>query len=870
MTPMMVQYHSLKDMHPDCLLFFRLGDFYELFFDDALTASKVLDITLTQRGQYEGDVIPMCGVPFHAAEGYLAKLVRAGYKVALCEQMESPTESKKRGPKSIVKRDIIRIITAGTLTEDSLLEARRHNFLMALLSYKSARSKSSFSAAIVDISTGDFFCETFDQTQLASFLSRIQPSEIVLPDSLITVPEYFEIFAEWKRQLTPLPLIRFDAANAVHRLKEFYGVRTFDGFGQFIDPEITVAGTLLDYVQLTQKGHYPPLQRFIRFDEKDILEIDAASQRNLELVCSLSGDRRHSLLAAIDRTLTNAGGRMLRFRLTAPLRDVNRILQRQQQIDFFIQDFELRASSRHHLGQCPDLERSLTRLMMKRGGPRDLAAIRLVLTTSFALQAKLSVCKGLPPAFSLDYLNMFINLNDRLQRALAERLPILTREGNFIASGYHKELDDIRAVREQGRQIILELQARYQSELSISSLKIKHNNILGYYIDITAAHAHKMDDRFIHRQTMSSSMRYVTVELSEFEHRLITANDQALTLELRLFDDLVEEITTRHIELTRLARTLARLDVAAALAELAVDQHYNKPCIDNSREFIIQGGRHPVVEQRLKDYGQNTFTANDCSLQQQKWLWLITGPNMAGKSTFLRQNALIAILAQMGSYVPAVFAHIGVVDKIFSRVGAADDLARGRSTFMMEMVETAVILNQATAQSLVILDEVGRGTATYDGLSIAWATIEYIHQHNRCRTLFATHYHELTQLQEKLDHLVCYTMKVREWNNEPVFMHEIIPGTADRSYGIYVARLAGIPSMVIQRAEILLKQMEHNAGHTVKDLDNFPLLDTKITSPAIIMNTKLSTAIQNIQHLDLQTLSLEEARDILHTIKHIC
>ena len=867
MTPMMIQYHSLKDRHPDCLLFFRLGDFYELFFDDALVASKVLDITLTRRGQHDGDTIPMCGVPFHAAEGYLAKLVRAGHKVALCEQMESPLESKKRGPKSIVKRDIIRIITAGTLTEDSLLEARRHNFLMALLPHKSTRSKAQFSAAIVDISTGDFFCETFDNNQLTSFLSRIQPSEIVLPDALITVPEYFEIFAEWKRQLTPLPLIRFDAANAVHRLKEFYGVQTFDGFGQFIDSEITVAGTLLDYVQLTQKDNHPPLQRFIRFDEKDILEIDAASQRNLELVSSLSGDRRHSLLAAIDRTLTNAGGRMLRFRLTAPLRDINRILQRQQQIDFFIKNYELRASSRHHLGQCPDLERSLTRLMMKRGGPRDLAAIRLVLATSFAIQAKLFSYKELPAAFSLDYLNMFHGLQDRLQRALAERLPILTREGGFIASGYHTELDAIRAVREQGRQIILELQARYQSELGISSLKIKHNNILGYHIDITAAHAHKMDERFIHRQTMSSTMRYVTVELAEFEHRLITANDQALTLEIRLFDDLVEEITTRHTELTRLARTLARLDVAAALAELAVDQQYSKPCIDDSHEFIIKGGRHPVVEQRLKDYGQNTFTANDCALQEQQWLWLITGPNMAGKSTFLRQNALIAILAQMGSYVPAEFAHIGVVDKIFSRVGAADDLARGRSTFMMEMVETAAILNQATAQSLVILDEVGRGTATYDGLSIAWATIEYIHQHNRCRTLFATHYHELTQLQEQLNHLVCYTMKVREWNNEPVFMHEIIPGTADRSYGIYVARLAGLPLTVIERAEILLKQMEENAGHTVKALSTVPLLDPGVASPKIVINAALISVIDNLQRLDVQTLSLEETQDILHTIK---
>ena len=813
MTPMMMQYHSLKDAHPDCLLFFRLGDFYELFFEDAMTAAKILDITLTQRGHHEGENVPMCGVPFHAAEGYLARLVRAGYKVALCEQMESPLESKKRGPKSIVKRDIIRIITAGTLTEDSLLEARRHNFLICLFTIRLARQKPQFSAAIVDISTGDFFCETFNSNHLASFLTRINPSEIILPDTLLTIPEHFEIFGEWKRQLTPLAMIKFDHHNATHRLQEFYNVKTFAGFGNFSESEITVAGTLLDYVQLTQKGHYPPLQRFTRYSQEDILEIDAASQRNLELTRSLSGERQNSLLAAIDRTLTNAGARMLHFRLVTPLRDKDRIQQRYQHIEFFINHGPTRDTIRHHLKSCPDLERALARLMVKRGGPRDLAAVRNVLSSSTHIYDTLISHDNVPLALSLTYLTMFKDFHDRLSRALADRLPILTREGDFIADGYHKELDDIRSIRDQGRHVILELQSRYQSELAIPSLKIKHNNILGYHIDITAAHAHKMDDRFIHRQTMSSSMRFKTLELSEFEHKLISASHQALSFELRLFDDLVDEVTARYTELTKLGRTLARLDVAAALAELALEQRYVKPQIDDSHEFVIKAGRHPVVETMLQNQNQNTFTANDCRLQEQQLLWLITGPNMAGKSTFLRQNALIAILAQMGSYVPAESAHIGIIDKIFSRVGASDDLARGQSTFMVEMVETAAILNQATPRSLVILDEVGRGTATYDGLSIAWATLEYLHQHNRCRTLFATHYHELTQLEERLNHLACYTMRVREWNNEPVFLHEIIAGTADRSYGIYVARLAGLPIQVIERAETLLENFEKTTHH---------------------------------------------------------
>jgi DNA mismatch repair protein MutS len=869
MTPMMAQYHRIKKEYSDCLLFYRMGDFYELFFDDAIQASKILEITLTQRGQHQGDSIPMCGVPFHAAEGYLARLVRQGYKVAICEQMEDPAEAKKRGAKSVVARDVIRIITPGTLTEDSLLEGRRHNFLTCLIK-SSQKQGVNFSLAAVDISTGDFFCESMNQAGLSSLLARLTPSEIVLPENLLTDPQLFELFAEWKRQLNPLPASRFDASNAESRLKDFYKVTTLESYGTFTAPELTAAGALLDYVQLTQKGQCPRLQQIRRLSEGGLLEIDAATQRNLEILSSLSGNTASSLLHTIDYTLTNAGGRLLSLRLTTPLRSVERIQERLSQVDCFVKNIDLRQEIRQHLTRCPDLERALARLAVGRGGPRDLAVVRQAIETAFEIHDSLSKIEAAPEKLSLARIEMFEGLVDRLRRALAETLPLLAREGNFIATGYHTELDQIRELRDHGRQVMLDLQARYQSELGIQSLKIKHNNILGYHIEVTASHSHKMDERFIHRQTMASGVRYTTVELAEFEQRLVSANDQALSLELQLFDDLVAEVMGRAEELSRLAQTLARIDVAAALAELATQQNYVRPLIDDSTEFLIKGGRHPVVEHVLQQDSQITFTPNDCILKKGQMLWLITGPNMAGKSTFLRQNAIIVILAQMGCYVPADFAHIGIVDKVFSRVGASDDLARGRSTFMVEMVETAAILNQATPRSLVILDEVGRGTSTYDGLSIAWATVEYLHQHNRCRALFATHYHELTQLRESLDNMACFTMKVREWNGEPVFLHEIIPGTADRSYGIYVARLAGVPPRVIERAETLLKTLETDAIAKRGSLNALPLFQ-QASEPApitdMLVSTEPSAAEEKLRSICLDELSPRQALDILYELK---
>jgi DNA mismatch repair protein MutS len=881
MTPMMAQYTRIKKEYPDCLLFYRMGDFYELFFEDALVAAKALEITLTQRGQHEGENIPMCGVPFHAVEGYLARLVRQGYRVAICEQMEDPQEAKKRGSKAVVKREVVRIVTPGTLTEETLLEGCRHNFLMAFVQSPQKRV-ILYSLAAVDISTGDFLCESCEQAGLVACLARLAPSEIIIPENLLTNTELVEVFAEWKRQLTPLPSSRFDAENAGQRLRDFYKVATLEGFGSFTQSEYTALGTLLDYIQLTQKGVTPRLKPPCRLSQEEILEIDAATQRNLELMRSLSGETATSLLTTIDRTVTNGGGRLLSLRLGAPLRSVAEIHKRLDHVDFFVKHNDLRQHIRTTLSHCPDLERALARLTLNRGGPRDLAMIRDGLKVAFKLDEVLQGQLDRPAEFDLGRMKILASVEgvkEQLSRALAENVPLLARDGHFITAGYHQDLDDIRQLRDHGRQIILDLQARYQSELGIPSLKIRHNNILGYYIEMTSSHTHKVDERFIHRQTMASGMRFTTVELSELEQKLVAASDQALALELQLFEELVTMVISHAEELSRLAQIVACVDVAAALAELAVQQKYTRPIVDDSHEFVIKGGRHPVVEQMLQRHSQMPFTPNDCVLKKGQSLWLMTGPNMAGKSTFLRQNAVIAILAQMGSYVPAEFAHIGVIDKVFSRVGASDDLARGRSTFMIEMIETATILNQATPKSLVILDEVGRGTATYDGLAIAWACLEYLHQYNRCRTLFATHYHELTQLQRTLSNMACFTMKVREWNGEPVFLHEVVPGTADRSYGIYVARLAGVPRWVVERAETLLQMLEKSSPHAHAGVKALPLFQDRQHSSesdtfsvptlahTIATETPLTPVEEKLAAIQLDELSPRQALELLYELK---
>jgi len=867
-TPMMAQYLAAKREHPDALLFYRMGDFYEMFFEDAVKAAAALDIALTKRGRHDGEDIPMCGVPVHAHDAYLSKLVRQGFKVAVCEQMEDPAEAKKRGSKSVVKRAVVRIVTPGTLTEDELLEARAHNYLVAL-----ADAAGGLGLAWVDISTGGFFVQAIETAALPAALARLDPNEILLPDRLLAEPQLFEMFGDWRRQLSPLPGSRFDSENARLRLQKFMNAATLDAYGAFSRAEIAAAGAILDYVELTQQGKMPRLAALKRVAAASILEIDAATRRNLELSRTMSGERTGSLLATIDRTVTGAGARLLNEFLAAPLTDPAAIAERQDLVQFLLEDDGLRESLREALRQVPDLERALSRLTAGRGGPRDLAAVRDGLRQAAALRDVIAGLKGNPAPKLLKTaetgLGHHAELVDRLTRALKNELPFLSREGGFIAAGYAPELDELLQLRDGSRQLVLELEARLKSESGISSLKIRHNNVIGYYIEATPVHAEKLksDPRFVLRQSMANAMRFSTGELAELEQKIVHAADRALALELRLFADLVGEVIARKDPIAEAAAALALIDVGAALAMLARDEDWVRPKCDDSRAFAIEGGRHPVVEAALRRQNAGAFVANDCDLSPERRLWLVTGPNMAGKSTFLRQNAVIAVLAQIGSFVPAKRAHIGVVDRLFSRVGAADDLARGRSTFMVEMVETAAILNQAGDRALVILDEIGRGTATFDGLSIAWACLEHLHEVNRCRTLFATHYHELTSLAARLAALKPYTMKVMEWQGEVKFLHEIAAGAADRSYGIHVAQLAGLPAAAIHRAEEVLKTLEQGeqASALTRLADDLPLFAAAAPEPKQL--SEPSAAEDALRAVNPDELSPKEALDLLYKLR---
>ena len=868
-TPMMAQYLAIKRAHPDCLLFYRMGDFYELFFDDAVKASAALDITLTKRGKHLGEDIQMCGVPVRAYEAYLSRLVRSGFKVAIAEQTEDPAEAKKRGSKSVVARDVIRLITAGTLTEDNLLDARAHNYLVAV-----AEAQGGLGLAWVDVSTGDFQMQPVAAKGLAAALARLAPGELLLPDRLLQTEGLFEVWGDWKAVLTPLPGARFDSENARRRLEALYGVGALDGFGAFSRPELAAGGALVDYVELTQKGKLPRLSVPRRLAEGAVMEIDAATRRNLELAETLGGERKGSLLATIDRTVTGAGARLLAARLSAPLTGVAAIERRLDMAAFFVEREGTRERLRTLLRGCPDIERALSRLTLGRGGPRDLGQVRDALAqipplrNTLALTGLESPPEGLVAAAKR--LGEHSVLVERLESSLADELPLYARDGNFIRPGAHPGLDELKTLEKEGKGVLLRLEQRYATETGVSSLKLRHNNIIGYHVEVPAKQADKLGPAFIHRQTMASSARYTTTELIELANRILGASAQALELEQRLFDDLVGEVTARAADIAAAARALAALDVAAALAELAVEGAWTRPAIDDSLDFDIRGGRHPVVEAALSAAHAQAFVANDCDLGPERRLWLVTGPNMAGKSTFLRQNALIAVLAQMGSFVPAASARLGVVDRLFSRVGAADDLARGRSTFMVEMVETAAILNQSGSRALVILDEIGRGTATFDGLSIAWAVVEHLHEVNCCRALFATHYHELTRLAARLPLLSCHQMRVKEWQGDVVFLHEVASGAADRSYGIHVARLAGLPGAVVSRAEEVLGALESSdqAGAVARLADDLPLFAAaRPARPAA--TAKVSAVEERLRAVNPDEVSARAALDLLYELRNL-
>lgn len=840
LTPMMAQYLETKKAYPDYLLFYRMGDFYEMFFDDAVAASKALDIALTKRGKLEGADVPMCGVPFHAYETYLSRLIKHGFKVAICEQMEDPKEAKKRGAKSVVKRDVIRLVTAGTLTEENLLDSRRNNFLLSL-----AKTGDMLGVSWLDLSTGDFFLEEIglknkpEAVVVSSLLSRLSPVEILVSDRYLQSPKLFEVFNEYRKKLSVLPEARFNFENARRNLLNLFKVETLDAYGSFSRAEITAAGVLMDYVETTQKGQMPRVEKPVKIYERQVMEIDGATRRSLELLESSSGDRGNSLLSVLDRTVTGAGARMLAGRIASPLVDTKEIGERLNVVEFFLNEEFIRDDVRALLKACPDIERAVSRLSLERGGPRDLAAIKTTLAAVPRLKNILSgassqnMVSELPEAVAriAGRMGHHENLVDELERALADELPLLARDGGFIREGYYPPLDEIRRVKNNSQQIILQLQEKYAAATDIPNLKIKYNNLIGYFVEVPAKFATRMLENkdFIHRQSVLNAVRFTTVELTEIENEIRGAGEKLLATELELFNKLVTEVRIAADDISRTAKALAELDVGAALADLAAEKNYCRPEIDDSFCFDVEDGCHPVVEASLAREHGGAFVGNDCRLGgDYSNIWLITGPNMAGKSTFLRQNAIIAVMAQIGSFVPAKRARIGVVNKLFSRVGASDDLARGRSTFMVEMVETASILNRADERSLVILDEIGRGTATFDGLSIAWAVVEHLHEVNRCRALFATHYHELTSLVGKLHKMSLHCMKIKEFNDEVIFLHEVIDGAADRSYGIHVAKLAGLPPVVLKRAEQVLSSLENDKKNAnIKELaDDLPLFSS--------------------------------------------
>lgn len=855
-TPAMQQYFDVKAKHPDCLLFYRMGDFYELFFDDALASSRILDIALTKRGKHAGEDIPMCGVPVHAAENYLQRLIASGKKIAICEQLETPEEAKKRGHKSVVRRDVVRIVTPGTITEDALLQPSASYFLSAV-----KFDGKNASIAWLELSTGEFYVLDCDSSALNAHLARIDPREI-----LVCEKDYPNLSAEWAQRATIQPNAQYDRKRNEHALTTHYGLKQLDGFGQFTDSGVIACGALVQYLQLTQLEAIPRLGRPKVQSSGASLYMDAATRRNLELSETLNGQRKGSLLECIDETRTAPGARLLNQYLHAPLTHLQEISARHDAVEWLLNQQHLRNQLRDALSEIADIERGLSRLSLGRGGPRDLLSLKQTLNAYQKLRDdwfRESFTAQAPQLLqdAIHALKGHEKLAETLSKALKLEVPHLARDGNFVAEGYRADLDEYRTLRDESKRVMLVMEADLKKRTDITSLKIKYNNVLGYFIEITQVHEKKVPNDFIHRQTMAGALRYSTPALNDIARKIEEASDKSLKLELAIFEELVASILERYEPLIAAARAIALLDVMLSFTELAVDRNFTRPSLTTNTQFSIKNGRHLVVESSLKKQNKD-FVPNDCDLNEQGNLWLITGPNMGGKSTFLRQQALLVILAQIGSFVPAEAATIGIADKLFCRVGAADDLARGQSTFMVEMVETASILNQATEKSFVIMDEIGRGTATYDGVSIAWAVAEHLHNATQCRALFATHYHELTDLAESLPRLRNYHAAVKEYQGQVIFLHQIKEGFADKSYGIHVAALAGIPKPVLTRAKQLLQQLEQTHHLDVNpNQGNLAFYATP--------EPEEHPAIERLRSADPNEMSPKEALEFLFEIKKL-
>jgi DNA mismatch repair protein MutS len=884
-TPMMAQYLALREEAGDALLFYRMGDFFELFFDDARTAAQILDIALTTRGEHKGAPIPMCGVPVHSAEGYLARLIKAGCRVAIAEQVETPDEARARAKregtpssKVLVGRSIVRLVTAGTLTEEALLEPRRANVLVAL-----AELRGSVGVAAVDVSTGAMVLEECAADQLGAALARISPSEIILPEAspreggdlgkdgaiFTEVPA----FAGTRDMVIDRPRSTFASDAGAERLKALHGVATLDAFGAFSRAMLAAAGGLIAYLDHVGRGNLPLLLPPVVRETQSAMAIDAATRRSLEILESAQGSRAGSLIGAVDRCVTGAGARLLAEDLSAPLLDSTAIEARLALVQFWRDRPIERAQLRDILRAIPDLGRALGRMVAGRGSPRDLGQLRDGLSEAMRLHHWLSAAPDKPALLDrvLPRLTGHGALTDWLTRALVPSPPTERSGGGYIADGYDAALDELRATSGDARRAIAAMEARYRDETGIATLKIRHNGVLGYFIEVAARHADALmapDSGFTHRQTMAGAVRFNSLKLHEEAARIAEAGGHALAAEEAHFEELVAAVTAAREAIAATAAALARLDVGAGNAERAAESDWCRPEIAGDAGLAITAGRHPVVEAALSKTGER-FVANDCQLAEANRLWLIGGPNMGGKSTFLRQNALIVLLAQAGCFVPASAARIGLVDRLFSRVGAADNLARGRSTFMVEMVETAAILAQATNRSFVILDEVGRGTSTYDGLALAWAVAEAVHSRIACRCLFATHYHELARLAETCEALSLHHVRAREWQGDLVLLHELADGPADRSYGLAVARLAGVPADVVNRAKAVLAKLEAQreaTGGIAAGLGNLPLFaNLKPAEPEPASPEQRLT--EALRAADLDALTPREALDLLYQWK---
>lgn len=860
-TPMMEQYLALKREAGGSLLFYRMGDFFELFFEDAKVAANVLDIALTSRGEHGGDPVPMCGVPVHSAEGYLARLIKAGCRVAIAEQVETPEEAKARAKaegrpvsKALVKRDIVRFVTAGTLTEEALLEPRHANLLVAL-----ADVRGTIGIASCDISTGQMVLEECSADRLEAALARLSFSECLVAEGANFGPD--DAIERAKSE--------FDSANGNALLQRIHGVATLDAFGDFSRPMLAAASGLIEYLEHVGRGSLPLLLPPLARDGGQAMAMDEATRSSLEILISQSATREGSLIAAIDRCVTGAGARLLAEDLAAPLLSREKIEARLNLVQWLYADPLNRAQLRDTMRNLPDLSRALGRIVAGRGSPRDLGQVRDGLNDASRIQHFLGSLPDVPALLAglLPELTGHGALIDLLSRALVPTPPTERSNGGYIAERYDAALDELRAISGNARRAIAAMEARYRSETGITALKIKHNGVLGYFIEVPAKHADALmepDSGFTHRQTMAGAVRFNSIALHEEATRIAEAGGHALAAEEAHFEELISEITKAREAIARTAAALARIDVSAGQAERAAEGGWCKPEVTEEPLLNIEGGRHPVVEAALSQSGER-FVANDCALAPDDRLWLIGGPNMGGKSTFLRQNALIVLLAQAGGFVPANSAQIGLVDRLFSRVGASDNLARGRSTFMVEMVETAAILSQASDRSFVILDEVGRGTSTYDGLALAWAVVEAVHSSIECRCLFATHYHELSRLAERCEALSLHHVRAREYKGDLVLLHELAQGPADRSYGLAVARLAGVPAAVVKRADQVLKQLEKNRTETgglaagLGELPLFAAMESAEDGPEEAFADRLAA-------IDMDALSPRDALDLLYEL----